>query len=241
MYRRTETTHLWQAYYYCGKDKHMGEDNKDTLTTTTDVNATQTVQTQGNTPAAEHADIADVLKNYSLDDILAYAPLAQRVRSDADRRVTQAVQTARTRWTEEAAHQQTEAEKLAKMTEAERQRYSFDQEKAAFQKEKEKFQHDQLVLETARQMTAAGLPDLADFVTGATAEETNANLTSLTEKLTAWRGQQVQAAMRGTVTPSDTAATHKPSLTADQIRSMTPAEINAAWEAGQIDTSKLKK
>lgn len=120
------------------------------------------------------------------------------LQSYSDKRVTQGIATAKARWEAEQAEAQTEAGKLAKMTEAEKAKYELDKQRAAFEQEKAKFQHEQLVLETAKQLTKAGLPDLAQYVTGANAEETAANIAAVTAVLGAWKQAALNDALRGT-------------------------------------------
>lgn len=120
------------------------------------------------------------------------------LQSYADKRVTQGIQTAKAKWEADKEAEQTEAGKLAKMTEAEKAAYEFAKQKAAFEAEKAKFQHEQLVLETAKQLTKAGLPDLAQFVTGANAEETAANIAAVTAVLGTWKQAALNDALRGT-------------------------------------------
>ena len=120
------------------------------------------------------------------------------LQSYADKRVTQGIATAKARWEAEQAEAQTEAGKLAKMTEAEKAAYELQKQKAAFEAEKAKFAHEQLVLETAKQLTKAGLPDLAQFVTGANAEETAANIQAVAAVLGTWKQAALNDALRGT-------------------------------------------
>lgn len=191
------------------------------------------------TPAAG-TDINSFLQGIDIDELMKNETIAQRVQSIADQRVTQAVNTAKQRWQQEAREaaeaEKDEAKKLARMTADERARYEFDKEKSAFEAEKAKYQHNQLVLETSRQMIDAGLPDLGQYVTGADAETTAANIEAVTKILSDWKSKAVNVAMRGT-TPQDTTATQK--LTRDQIMKMSPAEINDAWAKGLIDTKNL--
>ena len=127
--------------------------------------------------------------------------------------------------------------KLEQMTEEQKERYKLDQEKADFEAQKAKFAHDQLVVETQKQMISAGLPDLAAYITGTTAEETTANLAAVTKLLSTWKAEQLNKAMRGKV-PTDI----KPqdgTITREQLKKMSREEINAAFNAGKIDLSKL--
>ena len=187
----------------------------------------------------DKTDFNKLLEGVDLNKLLEVDSVKKLVQAQSDRRVTQALATAKERWKAEQEEAQTEAQKLEKMTEAQKAKYKFEQERAQFEAEKAKFAHSQLVVETQKQMLKAGLPDLAEFVTGTTAEETTANLEKITSILSSWKSEQLNSAMRGTA-PKDTNPGEKPRLlTAEEIRKMTPEEINAAWKAGRIDTSKL--
>lgn len=186
----------------------------------------------------EGTNFEELLKGVDLNQLLQYDSVKALVQQQSDRRVTQALQTARTKWEAEKAEEQSEAKKLERMTAEQREKYKFEQEKSQFEAERKNFQHAQLVVETQKQLLAAGLPDLAEFITGATAEETTANIGKLTNILCGWKSTQLNAAMRGT-TPKDTTPQSKNYLTAAEIRKMTPAEINQAWKDGRIDTTKF--
>ena len=73
-------------------------------------------------------------------------------RSEFDRRMTKGVQTARANWEQEQADNQDEAKKLAKMTEAQRERYQLDKDKEAFARQQAQF--------AAEQMRVAALPSI---------------------------------------------------------------------------------
>lgn len=187
------------------------------------------------TPKAPSID--EVLSSISMDELMNHPSVKQRVQSISDSRVTQALSTARQKWEAEQSEEQDEATRLAKMTEAERVQYQLKKDRESFEAEREKFRREQLVLETAKQMTAAGLPDLAEYVTGKDADTTKANLEAVTGILSAWKKTQLNDVMRGTA-PKDVNP-QKTAITKDQLENMSPAEINQAWKDGLIDTSKL--
>ncbi|OOO66766.1 hypothetical protein BS638_06475 [Clostridium tepidum] len=57
-----------------------------------------------------------------------------------------------------ADEERQEAEKLAKMSEAERQQALFDKEKAKFEEERKQYQREKMELEVIKQMSSKGLP-----------------------------------------------------------------------------------
>lgn len=200
----------------------------------------QVTENNSNDNQGTETDFKALLEGVDLNKMMDYHPVKVMVQAMCDRRVQQALATDHAK--REAAEQarRTEAKKLEQMTEEQRERYKFDQEKADFEAQKARFAHDQLVVETQKQMLAAGLPDLAAYITGSTAEETTANLSAVTKLLSTWKSEQLNRAMRGRA-PHDTNPQDDKGrfLTAEDIKKMTPAEINAAWKAGKIDTRKL--
>ena len=192
------------------------------------------------TPEVEtpEVDFDALLKDVDLNKLLEYDGVKKLVQAQSDKRVTQALATAKTKW--EAAQEQakTEAKKLEQMTEEQKERYKLDQDKAEFETAKAKFAHDQLVVETQKQMLGAGLPDLAAYITGNDAEETTSNIAAVTKILNTWKAEQLNKAMRGK-TPVDTNPQEHATLTREQISKMSPSEINRAWAEGRIDMKNM--
>lgn len=89
----------------------------------------------------------------------------------------------------------TEAERLAKMSEAEREA----EEKKAFQTEREQFKREQLEAETVKQLALKGLPvDFAKQLTGKDAAETLANITAFEKAHLAAVEKTVNERLKGT-------------------------------------------
>lgn len=170
-----------------------------------------------------------------LEALMARADVQARVQAIADRRVQQAIETAKRKWENEQTAQASEAAKLAKMTEAEKAQYQFQKDKAEFERQKAEFDHKQLQLETARQMTAAGLPDLSAYVTGKDAEATAANISAVTQALSTWEKARMNAAMRGTV-PTEGQPADK--IPVSSLKGKSTAEINKLWHEGRIDMTR---
>lgn len=186
----------------------------------------------------EQTNFEELLKGVDLNKLLEHESVRKLVQAQSDRRVTQALETAKAKWQQEQAQEQTEAEKLKKMTEDQRAKYELEKEKVEFEKQKEEFAHSQLVVETQKQLLSAGLPDIANFITGKNAEETTENIQTIQKILGDWKAEQLKTTMRGTV-PKDTTPKGGTFLTREQINDMTTDEINKAWKAGQIDLSKI--
>jgi len=183
-------------------------------------------------------DYGKLLEGVDINKLLEYESVKKLVQAQSDRRVTQAIQTAKAKWQAEQEEAQSEAEKLKKMSAEQQEKYKLELDRKAFEQEKANFLHAQLVVETQKQLLNSGLPDIAEFITGATAEETTANITKVTELLGAWKTAQLNSAMRGTA-PKDTTPQNITKLTKADLMTMTPAEINKAWDEGRIDVSNL--
>lgn len=189
------------------------------------------------TEIPERINYEELLAGIDLDAVKAAGGMRKYIQSQADSRATKALNTARENWRREQEEQRDEATRLARMTEQEREKYNFEKEREKFNQERQKFVHDQLVLQTAKEMTAAGLPDLSEYVTGKDAETTKANLDIVSGILSAWKQEQVNGLMRGTP-PKE--MTKGKTVTKEDLKNMTPEEINRAWKDGLIDTKSLK-
>jgi hypothetical protein len=107
--------------------------------------------------------------------------LQKMIDSSADKRVTQALRTAREKWeaefTEKIQKERTEAEKLAKMTEAERLQVEFDKQKQAFEDERKSFLKEKLELQTVKTLQSEELPaEFSGFVMSDSAEQISENI-----------------------------------------------------------------
>lgn len=203
-----------------------------------EINVTgQSTETKAQEP--QGYDLAEVVAAVGVEAILDDPTVKAEMLSRRDRSVTQALNTARTKWEAEAKakadEMADEATRLANMTAAEKERYQFQKEKEAFEAQKHEFEHKNLVLETSKQMLGAGLPDLADYVTGKDATETANNIAKVTEIIGAWKAEQLNAAMRGT-TPKD--MTPSKTYSREDLKGMTAEQINKLWDAGALKNLK---
>lgn len=178
--------------------------------------------------------LEELLKDYSIEELMAYKP----IQSAADKRVTEGINTAKSKWQAERDAETDEAAKLAKMTETQKERYQLDKDRAAFEAQKTAFAKQQLIAQAKATLQSKGLPaELGDMLKGTTAEEIAAEITALEATMGTYKQTVLNSAMRGNP-PTDPKPTGA-KLTAEEIRKMTPDEINKAWADGRIDTSKL--
>jgi hypothetical protein len=176
------------------------------------------------------------LEGLDLDQLFETEEVKKRVQSISDKRVTEALRTAKDNWTRELEDMKDEAKKLQKMTKEEKERYEFEKQKEEFAKQKADFEHGQLQLQTAKQLLEVGLPDLSAYITAKDAETTAENIKSLSSILSEWKQGLINESLAGNA-PKD--PTPQKTITRDELSKMTRAEINAAFNAGLLDTSKL--
>lgn len=164
-------------------------------------------------------------ENMTFDQMLKANPAYQ---AEFDRRMTKGLTTAREKWAAEQAADQTEAKKLAKMTDEQRDRYNLKKEREAFNAEKAAFDRQRLTVETGKQLQQNGYDAaFADFLTGADAEATSANLEKFSGLMDAFRQSVTNSTMRGN--PPKSPTDKKRGYTREDIKGMTSAEINAHW------------
>lgn len=118
------------------------------------------------------------------------------IQSEADKRVTEALKTSREKMEKEFAKrlkdEKDEAARMARLSEEERARELFEQEKKALDAEKAALQRERLEMEIAKQLTEHGLnAGFAKFLMGKDADESKANIDAFRA---AW-GENLEAAV----------------------------------------------
>lgn len=108
--------------------------------------------------------------------------------SALDKRVNEALKTAREKWQteydEKLQAEKKEAERLAKMNADERAKAEFEKDRQKFESERLQFSRERLEFECANQLSQAGLPvGFSKILTGNDADSTKANIESFN---TAW-------------------------------------------------------
>lgn len=137
----------------------------------------------------------------SFDDLLKSGHQAE-----FDRRVSKAIATAKANWEKAQAEEQNEATKLARMTDAERERYQLDKDRKAFAEEQAKFAAEQMKVSVGAELQKRGLDaTFARYLAGATAEESKANLDEFEQVFRAAVQAGVNTALRGKGAPREPA------------------------------------
>ena len=117
-----------------------------------------------------------------------------------------------------------EAEELAKLSEAEKQRKLFEKQVREFEETKRAFENERLLNETSKQLASKNLPiQFAEMLKGNDAEKTFENIQLFEAKFNEAVEKVVTERLRGNV-PKTTTSLNNTSITKDQFRSMSYME-----------------
>ena len=123
------------------------------------------------TPSAEQSEPRQPM---SFDEMLGSS---RDYQSEFDRRLNQAVETARQNWEERTRQDVDEATRLARMTEAQRKEYLLNKDRAALDAERAAFDRERLQVTVGTELQKRGLSaDFAPWLTGQDAETSQANI-----------------------------------------------------------------
>lgn len=105
----------------------------------------------------------------------------QALNSEADKRVSQALKTSQAKWEtefkEKLVAERVEAEKLAKLSESEKQKVIFERQQKELEESKQSFQNERLKFEAVKIMTDKQVPiSFIDILVSKDAETTMANI-----------------------------------------------------------------
>lgn len=128
------------------------------------------------------------VKTYTEEEV------AKMIQAQTDKRVTEALKTAKNKWQTEyedqLAKEKAEAERLAKLSAEERQKEELkkiqegiDIERAEFEQQRAEFQRERMMLDTVKKLSANGMPtDFAEFLVGKNEDITAKNIEAFSEK-----------------------------------------------------------
>lgn len=139
---------------------------------------------------------AEEVKTYTEEEVQAM------LQKETDRKTTKALETAKSKW--EAEYQakleteKSEAEKLAKMSEAERFNAELLKQKDAFESERAQFNREKLELQTVKELAAEGLPtEFSSYVLADSAETIKENIKTFKTKWQAGIEKAVDERLQG--------------------------------------------
>ena len=117
-----------------------------------------------------------------------------------------------------------EAEELAKLSEAEKQKKLFEKQVREFEETKKAFENERLLNETSKQLASKNLPiEFAEMLKGNDAEKTFENIQLFEAKFNEAVEKVVTERLRGNV-PKTTTSSSLTSITKEQFRSMSYME-----------------
>jgi hypothetical protein len=171
--------------------------------------------------------------------------LQKLLQSETDKRVTQAIQTAKAKWEQEfdekLKHEKTEAEKLAKLTEQERLKLEFDKKMEAFETERKQFLREKLELQTVKELSAIGLPtDFSKFIVAETADEIKTNIDTFKKHWETAIEKAVNEKLSGTTPKTATKKDGTTTVTKEQFRKMSYSEKKAIYDSDKELYESLK-
>ena len=134
----------------------------------------------------------------------------------------------------ERLNQLEQAQKLAQMSEAEKQQFEaqkareeFEKERQAFYEERDAFNKTQYKMTIEKQLSEKGLPtSMADLLTSMDAEQVNAKINELSEQFGASVNRQIESKLKSTTVPQEPTQ-QKQLFTLSEIQSMSIEEYRA--------------
>lgn len=143
------------------------------------------------------------VKTYTEEEVLA------RVQSEADKRVTEALKTARAKWEKEEEEAKKEEERLQSLTQKQREEELKAKQLKELEDTKAELQRVYLERDTIDRLTEENVPvQFKDFLMGKNAETTNENIKAFKEIYEAEVQKGVEQRLKGT-TPSVAGQTKK--------------------------------
>lgn len=149
-------------------------------------------------PTPTEPTIDDFMSRFKPEDILSHASMRSALDSQIGKSVNTALTNARAKWEQEQSVTLSEAEKLAKMSKDEKEKYQFKKEQETFASEKAAFERDKLVVATGNELNTLNVdPALAEIIVGKDAEETKARMDIFTKAFNAAVEKVVDGRIKG--------------------------------------------
>lgn len=150
--------------------------------------------------------LEQVFGKFTADQLLDSEQMKKALQSRTDKQVTKALETARLKWQQEQLDALDESKKLAKMTEAERQKYQFEKDKKAFEEQKAAFEHAQLEVSVGAELQKRGLDaSFSKYLTAKDAETSKANIEAFEKLFNEAVTAAVGSRLKGGTPPKDNA------------------------------------
>lgn len=149
-----------------------------------------------------------------------------------DQKVNQALLSARTRWERERSYEPDEEERLEEIRAREAESIQLSREREALENEKQAFARQRMEMAVAQELQKRGLSSaFAPWLAGDTPEESAENIDTFELLFQEALAAAVTSRMRGAGAPREPAQPR--AYSREEIRSMSPREINSHWEEVQ--------
>lgn len=163
--------------------------------------------------------------------------------AEFDRRVGKALETSRNKMQAEintkVQEAVTEAEKMAKMNAEQKAQYEREKKEKEMADREAAITKRELMATAKEQLAEKGLPlSLADVLNYSSAEECNASMEAIGKTFQEAVEKAVEERLKGGKPPKK--AGDKAAYTMEQIKAMSPAEINQNWDAVQAAMQAAK-
>ena len=163
--------------------------------------------------------------------------------AEFDRRVSKALETSRSKMQAEintkVQEAVTEAEKMAKMNAEQKAQYEREKKEKEMADREAAITKRELMATAKEQLAEKGLPlSLADVLNYSSAEECNASIEAIGKTFQEAVEKAVEDRLKGGKPPKK--AGDKAVYTMEQIKAMSPAEINQNWDAVQAAMQATK-
>lgn len=168
-----------------------------------DIETIRTEDLEGQENTNEAAEkVADTKEEKAESKTYTEEELRAKVQSETDKRVTEAIKTAREKWDKEAAEEKKEAARLAKLSQEEREKELQAKQLKELEETKAELNRVYLERDTIDRLSEENVPiAFKDFLMGADAETTNDNIKAFKEVYEAEVQKGVEERLKGK-TPS---------------------------------------
>lgn len=140
----------------------------------------------------------DLMAKFKPEDILSHSSMKSALDSQIGKATDTALKNARARWEKEKDESLSEAEKLAKMTKDERDRYQFKKDQESFAAEKAKFEKEKLIVATGNELNGMNIDSsLAELIVGNDADETKKRLETFTKAFNGAVEKAIDSKLKG--------------------------------------------
>lgn len=140
----------------------------------------------------------DLMAKFKPEDILSHSSMKSALDSQIGKATDTAIKNARARWEKEKDESLSEAEKLAKMTKDERERYQFKKDQESFAAEKAKFEKEKLIVATGNELNGMNIDSsLAELIVGNDADETKKRLETFTKAFNGAVEKAIDSKLKG--------------------------------------------